>query len=172
MTGPQWYVCQTKPNAEAAVVDQLKREKFETLYPTFIKRRKIKLRDIEFERPLFPGYVMVRFDFESDDWLKIGALRGVKTLLGYNGKKATPLPEMEVEDLFDRFGSGPLVIDVPSIPWNAGDKLRIAEGPFTGKIVEYSRLCLLPEGERIRALFTFLRRETVIFLAPSQVQRT
>lgn len=165
-----WYVCRTEPHREPVVIDQLRKEGFDTLWPTFIKKRKVRLREIDIERPLWPGYVMVKFCEISDAWQRIGAIRGSRGLLGFNGLKATPLPESETADLIERFGSGPLVVNVPIVPWHTGTKLRVKEGPLTGLMGEFVNLCLLPDGERVRALFTLLRRPTIVSLPVSHVE--
>lgn len=77
-------------------------------------------------RLAFPGYVFVRVAATHAAWAALSGINGVVGLLGVNGRP-TPIADAAVQEVRD-FLSGDA--DVAADVLVAGDRVRIADGPF------------------------------------------
>lgn len=55
-----WYVAHTKPRCEKKLVRHCERERLAATLPCYCSRHKYRGKIVEFEKPLFPGYVFLR----------------------------------------------------------------------------------------------------------------
>jgi hypothetical protein len=63
-----WYVIRTKLQSEYIAASALRRERFELFFP------RVRMPDPQVGRgdtPLFPGYLFLRHDLESEGWPEI-----------------------------------------------------------------------------------------------------
>lgn len=163
----RWYVCRTQPQREMVVVNQMRAANLETLYPTFVERRKIRHKIAEIVRPVFPRYLMVHFDFERDGWRAMARMIGVDGLLGYRNGAAPWLPDKEATAMVRAFSSPLPIKDMA--PWIAGTRLQVTSGSFMDHKVEFEELCQFPDGVRVRALAALLGKQVSVYLRPNQV---
>src|SRR6187399_1554549 len=94
----RWYVVQTQPHAEARADAHLRRQGFNTFLPTFLKRHRHARKTQTVSRPLFPRYMFVRVDPNTQGWRAIASTIGVMTLIG-GETGPTPVREGIVEAL-------------------------------------------------------------------------
>lgn len=116
---PRWYAARTKPKQESVAVLNLARQKFEVYSPLVtIERRHGKRISVERE-PLFPGYVLVRFNLADENWRAINSTRGILGLLTMTtDQPPTPLPNEEIESIQRREMTGQLFIsEVQKSAW-------------------------------------------------------
>jgi len=60
MTEPSWFVAHTRPRCEKRLVAWCSREGLETTLPCYRTVHKYRGKVVQFEKPLFPGYVFLR----------------------------------------------------------------------------------------------------------------
>jgi len=83
------------------------------------------------ERPLLPGYVFARFDFEDrvHDRLAIVRVPELVKIVGF-GSEPVAIPEVEVDSLRILVTSRVSVASIPLVV--AGDYVRVIRGPLAG----------------------------------------
>ncbi|HID55290.1 TPA: hypothetical protein EYP37_02085 [Candidatus Poribacteria bacterium] len=161
----RWFVVYTKPRKERWAEDNINRIGFETFLPRY-ERGGV-------EKPLFPRYLFVRFDPDSDpSWPSIRYARGVVRIVsfGENGTP-TPVPEAVIEEIKSRQDDRGLIRlgRLPSDP-KEGDRVRIADGPFKGLEGIFAED--LKDGERVIVLLSLMGRQVKVdiegrFLRPA-----
>lgn len=124
----RWYLVRTKQQKEALVQYKLG----EFLHRTFLPRmRTSRVRNGSFTEtvtPLFPCYLFARFELES-------ALYKVLHTIGVAGVVCAGSVPSEVdpsiiEEISRRGHDG--VIEIPQRTFNAGEHVRLTEGPWEG----------------------------------------
>ncbi|HEY6326609.1 MAG TPA: transcription termination/antitermination NusG family protein [Candidatus Cybelea sp.] len=78
----RWYVAETKSQQERRAQKELINQAFSTLLLVVMDR--VIIRGAVVDRPqlIWPGYLLVAFDCETDPWRAVSSTRGVKRLLG------------------------------------------------------------------------------------------
>ncbi|MDR0943864.1 MAG: transcription termination/antitermination protein NusG [Ruminococcus sp.] len=142
MTVPQWYVVHTYSGYENKVKetilktvenrDDLKELITEVKVPTervFEKSEDGKQK--EYDRKLFPGYVMVKMIVTDETWYIVRNTRGVTGFVSPSSNKPIPLTSEEVSAMgldIDE-ATGQVKIE---IGFKQGDLVKIDAGPMEG----------------------------------------
>ncbi len=149
-----WAVVSTHPHRELLAQTNLARQGFEPYCPQIRKLIRHARRESEQLRPLFPGYIFVRADI--DRWRPILSTLGVRTLVRcgdqpslLNGRFIDALKAREIEG----------AIAQPERPFIAGQRVRIAGGPFEGLT---ATILGLNEKERVSVLLDMLMRSVKV----------
>jgi transcriptional antiterminator RfaH len=162
MTGNEitnWFAVQTRPSAEAVAETQLRMLSIETLLP--LKRRSIRhatRRSRVVFRPLFPGYLFARF-CAAVSLRAVNAGRGVLRVLGAASDKPWPIDEAIVEAIRQRLDPDGCV-ELVERPFNAGDTVRITDGPLTGWSGVFDSA--LSDSQRVVILIDTLQQGRVV----------
>lgn len=126
----QWYLIYTKSKKENLAKVNLERQGYPIYLPLMrTPRRRSGRRSISIE-PMFPRYLFIRLDTESDNWSPIRSTLGVSNIVRF-GMWPTPVPDDLVETLRERDDSSG-VQQIPLHTFEEGQKVRIEEGPFMG----------------------------------------
>lgn len=127
---PRWYAVYTKPRSEKKVAERLIVNEIETYCPTYVTIRQWTDRRKKVILPVFVSYVFVHVNRE--DYSTVLKDPGVLNYVYHVGKPAI-VPNVDMERL-QRF-LGDLQPDEQPIVSNlrVGDRVRIQEGPLTGK---------------------------------------
>lgn len=155
-----WYVAQTQPHSEAKAGANLAQQGFEIYLPRYQRTVRHARRVNLVRAPLFPNYLFVKIDLETQRWRVINSTVGVKRLVGHDGAPAR-IPNSVVEDLkeneaVDGFAS----IVSPVVRFKAGDAVRMLNGAFDscrgifqGR-TDHERVALLLEmlGRKVRVI--------------------
>lgn len=165
--GRQWYVGQLKPNGLAIAERNLARQGIETFCPWQIQTLRRSGRLVDVKRPLFPGYIFLRFDPEAGLWRSVHATRGMTRLVQMNPGAPTPLPKALIENLQARCGPDGKLGQAPNLV--SGDAVCVISGPFTEFV---ARIESIAPDTRIRVLFEAMNREVRVDLDPDQVRKT
>ena len=137
----RWYLVYSKPRREELARVNLERQGYATYLPMMrTPRRKLGRRIIRVE-PMFPRYLFIRLDTETDNWAPIRSTLGVANLVRF-GMLPSPVPDDLVTALRTRDNASG-VQDVPLHSFTEGQRVRIEEGPFMG----YEGIFLAPTGE-------------------------
>lgn len=151
-----WYVAQTQVQAEAKASVNLARQGFEVYSPRYLRTVRHARRVNVVRAPLFPNYIFVRIDMETQRWRAVNSTIGVKRLVGSEGVPARVatdiiqgLKEHEQADSF-------LSIVSPAIRFKTGDAVRILRGAFDScRGIFQGRT----ENERVEILLEMLGRK-------------
>lgn len=122
-----WFAVRVKSNRENITARALESQGYEGFLPTFRRSLLLSGRVKTLEVPLFPGYVLSRFD--KNRRLPILMLPGVLHVVGV-GREPVPLDSAEVASIRAIVNS-PLCTE----PWpfvGIGQHVQIAAGPLAG----------------------------------------
>jgi transcriptional antiterminator RfaH len=128
-TAFEWFAIQTKTGAEDAAVQTLATLRLQTFLPLALAAASRRRRNTRRVRPLFPGYCFARFRSSAH----LHAVRYSRGVLRVVGTEETPWPVEEsiIEDIRARL-DGEGVLHWGPREFQAGDTVRICDGPFEG----------------------------------------
>jgi transcriptional antiterminator RfaH len=127
----EWFVLQFKSNSHHLAAKNLNRQGFETFLPLHDTTSRKLSRFINTSKPLFPGYMFIKFDRADSEWHKINNTYGVSCLITFNSN-LRPIPTGFVDNLMKRYDlSGKLL---PTQKLKKGDQIKISKGPFANFI--------------------------------------
>lgn len=149
-----WYLVYTKARQEELARVNLERQGYDTYLPLIRNaRRRLGRRVIRVE-PMFPRYLFIRLDTESDNWSPIRSTLGVSKLVRF-GSEPTPVPDRLVATLRQRDDESG-VQDIPLHEFKPGERVRVEEGPLSG----YEGIFLARTSqERVLVLLDIVGRE-------------
>lgn len=151
-----WYVAQTQVQSEAKAGANLAQQGFEVYVPRYLKTIRHARRLNVVKAPLFPSYIFVRIDMETQRWRAINSTVGVKRLVGHEGKPAQIATDV-VEGLKEHEqADGFLSVVSPTLRFKAGDAVRILRGAFNScRGIFQART----DNERVEILLEMLGRK-------------
>lgn len=161
-----WYLIYTKPRQEELALTNLTRQGYQVYLPRLRHWRKRRGKRVEAIEPLFPRYLFIFLDNQSDNWSPIRSTLGVASLVRFGADPAR-VPESFVAHLQARESADGLHewVEPELVP---GDEVRVAEGPFQG----YEGVLLAPSGqERVILLLDLVGREVRTRVSRSQIER-
>ncbi|MBQ0083906.1 MAG: transcription termination/antitermination factor NusG [Clostridiales bacterium] len=168
MEEAKWYVIHTYSGYENKVKSDLEKivenRKMQDLIQEFyiptetvrdVKGEKVK----EYERKIFPGYVLVKMIVTEDSWYVVRNTHGVTGFVG-PASKPVPLTDEEVENLGVEKHSVELTYKV-------GDSIRVVYGPFESMegVVEEIDI----PANSVRVLLTVFGRQTPVDMDLDQI---
>lgn len=147
-------MAEVKPGQTAIAVDHLGRQGFETLSPMMMERRpplqryrrpawmpSVRASHREVEVPLFPGYLLVGFDTETDPWERVNHTRGVQELIrGAGSDMPGRVPGAMVEEIRARCKAGPMADTRWMDKFRLGASVKISEGVLSGHLGQVQRV--------------------------------
>jgi transcription antitermination factor NusG len=123
---PQWRVLQVMAKHEKKVARHLSLRSLEHYLPLYTDRSRWSDRTVTLERPLFPGYVFVRFSPQTR--LTVITTPGVMKLLGNQGTDIVSCDE--IDRIREALASGYVLR--PHAGISAGTRVRVCRGIFVG----------------------------------------
>lgn len=166
MSAAQWFAAQLKPNGLTEAERNLARQGFEFFCPSQIETRRRRGRLADVRRPLFPGYLFIRFVPEAGHWRRINSTRGLTRLVQTDPRRPTPLPDALIEGIRARCDEdGMLGPDRGLAP---GDRIRVIAGPFADVVGRIERMS---EDDRIRVMLEFMTTEVRTRISADAVQK-
>ena len=166
----KWYVIHTYSGYEnkvasdlALMVENRKMQelildiKIPTETVTEVKEDKVK----EYERKIFPGYVLIKMIVTDDSWYVVRNIRGVTGFVG-PASKPVPLSDEEVAKL----GIGTRSVEVK---YAVGDIVSIVAGPLEGFEGKVESIDLT--ANKVRVIVSMFGRDTAAELELEQVAR-
>lgn len=126
----RWYLVYSKPRKEELARINLERQGYPAYLPMMrTPRRKLGRRIIRVE-PMFPRYLFLHLNTETDNWAPIRSTLGVANLVRF-GMYPSPVPDDLIAALRARDNASG-VQDLPLNTFEEGQRVRIEEGPFMG----------------------------------------
>ena len=120
-------------------------------------------------RKFFPGYVLVHMEMDDELWHMIRAIPRVLGFIGGTAHTPTAISDKEADSILRRVEEG-VSKPRPKILFEAGEVVRVIEGPFTdfnGVVEEVNY-----EKNRLRVAVLIFGRSTPVELEFSQVEKT
>jgi len=128
---PNWYVLHLKVNHENVAEKYLNGTAIENFIPRYsVKSRRKDRNRALVKRPLFPGYVFVRLNLQSENKTKTLRSPGAVKFVGFEASSASVVPDKVVESLKILVQDGSAVKPHPYL--DAGRRVNIIDGPFRG----------------------------------------
>lgn len=164
----KWYVIQTNVKLEGLAAVQLRNQNFEVFLPLF-KKRYFKTSVLYKIHNLFPGYLFVAFDIESDPWRSINGTRGVKKILCMDKERPSPINPCFIEEMMTKMDKdGYVQIEAAEDMlkrFSKGDQVKITDGVFTGRTGTYE----MSDKKRISILLSCIGGQNRVWVSPNQV---
>lgn len=147
----RWYLIYSKPRQETLAQTNLQRQGYATYLPLVRQPRRRAGKRVQTVGPMFPRYLFINLDSQTDDWGPIRSTLGVVSLVRF-GQRPVPVPERLLEALRAREDEKGLQV-VPVDEYEAGTPVRITEGGLTG----YEGIFLSRSGhERVTVLLDIM----------------
>jgi len=162
----EWFILQFKSNSHHLAAKNLNRQGFETFLPLHDTTSRRLSRFISTSKPLFPGYMFIKFDRAESEWHKINNTYGVSCLITFNSILKS-VPTSFVENLMKRYDlSGKLV---PIQKLKKGDQVTVLSRPFANFIATVEKY---EDDQRIWVLMDLMGRKTKIQTSSDALQPT
>ena len=159
-----WYVVYARPRQETRAMENLANQGFRCFLPTIHVERLRGGHRAMISEALFPRYLFVYLEAGRSNWSAIRSTRGVSHLVRFGGVAAR-IPSALIDALTEQPARNKALFD-------AGDQLKVIDGPFIGFEAEVLRLYEAPDGEaRVMVLMDILTRPQKISLPASVVRK-
>ncbi|WP_431283963.1 transcription termination/antitermination protein NusG [Humitalea sp. 24SJ18S-53] len=177
MADLKWYVVHVYSGFEKKIAEQIKQQAEQKgladafgdiLVPTEEVVEVRKGQKIASERKFFPGYVLVKMAMTDDAWHLVKDTPKVTGFLGTKNKP-TPISEAEAQRVVKQVQEGVDKPKRPSIIYEVGEQVRVADGPFTsfnGTVEEVDE-----ERSRLKVSVSIFGRSTPVELEYAQVEK-
>ena len=152
----EWFVLQFKSNSHHLAEKNLNRQGFETFLPLHETTSRRLSRFINTSKPLFPGYMFIRFDKAESEWHKINSTYGVSRIITFNSILKS-IPTIFVDHLMERYDLSGKLIPIKKL--RKGDQVTVLKGPFANFIATVEKY---EADERICILMDLMGRKTKI----------
>jgi transcriptional antiterminator RfaH len=162
----EWFVVHTQPRAEAKAMQHLRNQGFAVYLPRYLKRRRHARRIDWVATPLFPRYLFVGMDLLRARWRAIRSTVGVADLI-CSGDRPAPVPPAVLDAIRAREDERGLVSLADAGRFARGDKVRIAEGAFSGLVALFE--CMSDE-DRVVLLLDLLGRQVRVEVGTEAVE--
>jgi len=160
-----WYLVYTKPRQESLAQENLVRQGYVVYLPRVRLMRKRQGRQVAVIEPLFPRYLFIHLDTQSDNWGPIRSTLGVASLVRF-GSEPAKVPDDFVTHLKAQEGLEGLH-EWAEPKMVVGDRMRVTEGPLKG----YEGILLAKSGQaRVMLLLDILGKEVRAHLSPDQIE--
>ena len=127
-----WFAVVTKPRQERIALENLQRQGFECFLPMaenpYQRRSKKQQKRIE---PLFPRYLFLNAIADTQNLAPVRSTMGVISMVRF-GTELAVIPEQIINAIKQRITPETGLIKIEAIEIEAGDKVKIFDGPLTG----------------------------------------
>ena len=160
----EWFILQFKPNSHHLAAKNLNRQGFETFLPLHETTSRRLSRFINTSKPLFPGYMFVKFDKLESEWHKINSTYGVSRLITFNSILKS-MPIGFVDSLMKRYDLSGKLLPIQKL--KKGDQVTVLTGPFANFIATVEKY---EDNQRIWVLMDLMGRKSKIQATTDKLQ--
>ena len=152
----EWFILQFKSNSHHLAIKNLTRQGFEIFLPLHDSTSRKLSRFINTSKPLFPGYMFIRFNRAESNWHKINNTYGVSRLITFNSILKS-IPASFVDSLMMRYDLSGKLLPIKKL--KKGDHVTVLKGPFANFIATVEKY---EADQRIWILMDLMGRKTKI----------
>ena len=152
----EWFILQFKSNSHHLAAKNLIRQGCETFLPLHETTSRRLSRFINTSKPLFPGYMFIKFDRAESVWHKINSTYGVSRLITFNSILKS-IPTIFVDHLMKRYDLLGKLLPIQEL--KKGDQVTVLKGPFANFIATVEKY---EADQRIWILMDLMGRKTKI----------
>ena len=152
----KWFILQFKPNSHYLAAKNLNRQGYETFLPLHDTTSRNVSRFTTTAKPLFPGYMFIKFNRAENTWNKINNTYGVSRLLTFNDT-LEPISTTFVDHLMKRYDLSGKLLPIQKL--KKGDQVTVLKGPFANFIATVEKY---EADQRIWILMDLMGRKTKI----------
>ena len=172
----QWYIIQAYSGFEkkvaASIKDQAEAKGLgnnieEVLVPTEEVVEMRRGKKVNTDRKFFPGYVLAKIEMTDETYHLVKNTPKVSGFLG-SGSTPSPVGKAEIDRIMYQVQEG-IERPKPSITFQVGEQVRVADGPFTsfnGIVEEVDE-----ERARLKVAVSIFGRATPVELEYTQVEK-
>ncbi|WP_439815731.1 transcription termination/antitermination protein NusG [Zavarzinia sp. CC-PAN008] len=173
----RWYIVHAYSGFEKKVAASIKEQAAQkgmadlvedVLVPTEDVVEMRRGQKVNAERKFFPGYVLAKMEMNDQTYHLVKNTAKVTGFLGPMGKP-TPITQAEADRILRQVQEG-IERPKPSVSFEIGEQVRVADGPFTsfnGLVEEVD-----VERSRLKVAVSIFGRPTPVELEFSQVEKT
>ena len=177
MADKRWYVVHVYSGFEKKIAQQIREQAAqkglgdafdEILVPSEEVTEVRRGQKFNSERKFFPGYVLVKMAMSDEAWHLVKDTPKVTGFLGARNKPS-PITEAEAQRIVNQVQEGVDKPRRPSITFEVGEQVRVADGPFTsftGTVAEVDE-----ERGRVKVSVSIFGRSTPVELEYGQVEK-
>jgi transcriptional antiterminator RfaH len=141
-----WYLIKTKPRQEHVAIINLENQNFHVYCPYALMRNKNEV--------LFPGYIFIQLDNDTQDWSPIRSTKGVSHLIRF-GLSFAKIPDNIIEFIkTNELNTSEKLKNINK--FNPGDKVQITDGVFKSCIAIFKSY---KSDERVLLLMNLLGQQ-------------
>ena len=126
-----WYAVQTRPRQEAIAELNLERQGYHSYLPRIVLRKRRRDKWTRVVEPLFPRYLFIQVDPNQQSLSPVRSTLGVAALVRF-GQLLRPVPNEIIACIRQNENPDTNQHHADEWPHQAGDEVRILEGPCTG----------------------------------------
>ncbi|MDH3689347.1 MAG: transcription/translation regulatory transformer protein RfaH [Gammaproteobacteria bacterium] len=161
----KWYLVYSRPRQERIAMENLERQGYESYLPLIKRHRRRQGRRVVQVEPMFPRYLFICLDTQTDNWAPIRSTRGVNRLVRF-GLDPAVVP-MDLLEILKARENEEGVQNVSPVDFRHGDRVRISEGPLMG----YEGIFLAKSSqERVTILLNVVNKQMRIKANPAQLE--
>ncbi len=160
-----WVLIYTKAKEEKKANENLQKQGFKTFLPLISPTN--KNREVKSLVPIFPRYLFVQINLESDNWSSIKSSHGISHIVMFS-EKLTSIPNNIVELIQGKLNEeGVYKEDISIVDYQKGDPILIKEGRFAG----IDAIFLSKKSkDRVRLLLKLLNTSVVAEITSSNIE--
>lgn len=126
----KWYLVYTKPRQEQVARTNLERQHYGVYLPLAREHKRRRGKPVDVTAPLFPRYLFIHLDSQTDNWGPIRSTLGVVSLVRFAYQPAQ-VPDNLIAALKEREGPEGIVLVAREV-FRRGTRVRINDGKFAG----------------------------------------
>jgi len=152
----EWFILQYKSNSHNLAKNNLNQQGFKIFLPLIDNISRKSSRFTHTSKPLFPGYMFVRFDRTEPAWHKINNTYGVSRLITFSSILKS-VPTNFIDNLMKRYDSSGKLLPIQKL--KKGDQVTVLKGPFANFIATVEKY---EADHRISILMDLMGRKTKV----------
>lgn len=160
-----WYLVYTKAKGEDLAQQNLNRQGYTTYLPLIKRNKRIRGKYTPVIEALFPRYLFIQLDSQTDNWMPIRSTIGVSNMVRFGGA-AAQVPQTLVDELqvfTDEDGARPEV----ERKFEKGEEVEFLDGTLSGYRAIFEKYV---STERISVLLDIVGKHTRMLVSRHDVQ--